>query len=53
MSFGRRMRGSGNEADAIKQTFKMARKKCFGNPGKLDYNLELYDQTKKPQLKLF
>ena len=51
--FGRRMRGSGNEADAIKQTFKMARKKFFGNPGKLDYNLELYDQTKKPQLKLF
>lgn len=51
--FGRRMRGSGNEADSISQTFKLAKKKFFGKTEKFKYNLDLYNQLKQPQLKLF
>lgn len=51
--FGRRMRGSGNEADSIRQTFNLAKKKFFGAPEKFKYNLELYGQKKEPQLRLF
>lgn len=51
--FSRRMRGSGNEADSIRQSFKLAKKKLFGMPEMFEYNLELYEQLKHPQLKLF
>lgn len=48
--FGRRMRGSGNEAESIRQTFNLARKKFFGTPEKFEYNLELNGRLKEPQL---
>ena len=51
--FGRRMKGSGKEAESINQTFKMARKKFFGEPEKMTYNLNLYEQNKNPQMKMF
>jgi len=51
--FGRRMKGSGKEVESINQTFKMARKKFFGEPEKMSYNLGLYEQNKNPQLKIF
>ena len=51
--FGKRMRGSGKEAESINQTFKMARKKFFGEPEKMTYNLNSYEQNKNPQMKMF
>lgn len=45
-AFGRRMRGSGNEADSISQTFKLAKKKFFGKTEKFKCNLELYEKKK-------
>lgn len=51
--FGRRMRGSGKVAEPIRQSFKLARKKFFGEPEKLVLNTELFHQNKQSQLRLF
>ncbi len=52
-NWGRRMRGEGVIAEIIKQQFDLAKKRYFPNAYDFKYNLELYDQLKNPQLKLF
>lgn len=51
--FGERMKGKGEFAEHIRRTFKLARKKHFGNPEKIRLDQELYVEAKTPQLKLF
>lgn len=52
-AFGRRMRGSGQVAQHIKDTFGLARQKVFGMPDRLVLNQELFRQCREPQLRLF
>jgi DNA repair photolyase len=51
--FGRRMTGEGNFAEIFRSQFKLARKKYFEGRETPAYNLELHNQMKNPQLRLF
>lgn len=51
--FGTRMRGEGNIAEIIHQQIKLARKLYFKDKKTPPYNLELHEQFKNGQLKLF
>ncbi|MBI5914086.1 MAG: PA0069 family radical SAM protein [Bacteroidetes bacterium] len=51
--FGDRMRGEGNFADIIRSQVQLARKKFFEGREIPPFNLELHQQIKNPQLKLF
>ncbi len=51
--FGTRMRGEGNIADIIAQQIKLARLTHFKDRTTPNYNTDLYEQLKNPQMKLF
>lgn len=52
--FGKRMSGEGLRAEFLKQQFALARKQYFADrPARPAYNLDLYEQFKNPQMKLF
>lgn len=51
--FGTRMRGEGNIAEMIKQQYHLAKKKYFADKVYPKYNLELHEQYKDGQLRLF
>ena len=51
--FGKRMRGEGKRAQMIKDQYKLAVNKYFSDRSMPEFNLELYEQYKNPQLKLF
>ncbi|MCB0577958.1 MAG: PA0069 family radical SAM protein [Phaeodactylibacter sp.] len=51
--FGTRMRGEGKVAEMVAQQFKLARQKYFQGKTKPDYNLELFEKFRNPQLSLF
>lgn len=51
--FGKRMRGEGNYAEIIRSQFKLAKNKYFSDRTTPAYNLELHEQIKHPQLRLF
>jgi len=51
--YGTRMRGEGKIAEQINNTVKLARKKYFNGKTMPKLNLELYEQYKEGQLKLF
>ena len=51
--FGRRMKGSGNLSDQIRQQFVIARKKHKLNDDRPRLNCDLHEQYKDGQLKLF
>lgn len=50
---GERMRGQGNYANMIHQQFRVARNQFLKDVKMPPYNLDLYEQRKNPQLKLF
>ena len=50
---GTRMRGTGNIADMVHQQFKLAKAKYLSDRKMPAYNLELHEQHKSPQLRLF
>ncbi|MCA0235293.1 MAG: PA0069 family radical SAM protein [Bacteroidetes bacterium] len=50
---GERMRGSGNIADVIHQQFRVAREKYMKDRKMPAYNLDLHEQHKSPQMRLF
>ncbi len=51
--FGKRMRGEGNIAEIINQQYKLAKKKFLEGRSLPPYNLELHEQFKSAQLRLF
>lgn len=51
--FGKRMRGEGNIAEIIHQQFRIAKEKYLKDRKMPEYNLELHEQFKGGQLKLF
>lgn len=51
--FGRRMRGSGQIADQVKQSIQLAKRKYFAHKPKVEYNLQAFRQMKKGQYRLF
>jgi DNA repair photolyase len=51
--FGKRMRGEGNIAEIIHAQFRVAKEKYFKDRKMPPYNLELHEQFKSPQLRLF
>lgn len=51
--FGKRMRGEGNIADMIHQQFRIAKEKYMKDRKLPAYNLDLHEQFKGGQLKLF
>ena len=51
--FGKRMRGEGNIADIIKQQMQLAKEKYLAGRKMPALNLELHEQFKSGQLKLF
>lgn len=51
--FGARMRGEGKVAEMVAQQFKLAKQKYFQGKVKPEYNLELFEQFRNPQLSLF
>ncbi len=51
--FGKRMSGEGHYAMMVKQQFKLAREKYLRGRTTPPYNLDLFEQMKKPQLSLF
>jgi DNA repair photolyase len=51
--FGKRMRGEGNIADIIHAQFRVAKEKFLKDRKMPGYNLELHEQFKSPQLRLF
>ncbi|MCB9288448.1 MAG: PA0069 family radical SAM protein [Lewinellaceae bacterium] len=51
--FGTRMRGEGKVAEIIAQQFKLAKQKFFRDKVKPEYNLELFEKYRNPQLSLF
>ncbi len=51
--FGTRMSGEGEFAKMIKAQFDLARKKFLPNGKMPAYNLDLYEEFKNPQMKLF
>ncbi|MBV6653840.1 MAG: PA0069 family radical SAM protein [Mameliella sp.] len=51
--FGTRMSGEGQFADVVKQQFLLAKKRFFSDKQKPEYNLELFEQLRNPQMSLF
>ncbi len=51
--FGTRMRGEGQFAEVVKQQFQLARQRYFADKVKPDYNLDLFEQRRNPQMSLF
>ena len=51
--FGKRMSGEGQIAAIINKQFKLAKRQYFQESKTPPINLELYEQVKKPQMKLF
>ncbi|WP_282774884.1 PA0069 family radical SAM protein [Phaeodactylibacter xiamenensis] len=51
--FGTRMRGEGQFAEVVKQQFQLARQRYFADKVKPDYNLDLFEQGRNPQMSLF
>ena len=51
--FGTRMRGEGQFAEVVKQQFQLARQQYFADKVKPDYNLDLFEQRRNPQMSLF
>lgn len=51
--FGHRMRGEGNIAKIIHDQFRLAKEKYLKDRKMPAYNLELHEQFKSPQLRLF
>lgn len=51
--FGKRMRGEGEIANVIHNQAKLAKKQYFAGKEWPEYNLELHEQAKNPQLRLF
>jgi len=51
--FGRRMRGSGKMAEQIRDTFRLARKREFGNPAKVVLNHQAFKSDDGGQMTLF
>ncbi|MEQ8704939.1 MAG: PA0069 family radical SAM protein [Phaeodactylibacter sp.] len=51
--FGTRMRGEGQFAEVVKQQFQLARQRYFADRVKPDYNLDLFEQGRNPQMSLF
>jgi len=51
--FGTRMRGEGHISEIISKQFKLAKKKFMADRPRVAYNLDLHDDFKNPQLKLF
>jgi DNA repair photolyase len=50
---GTRMRGEGKIAEIVREQFRVAKEKYFKDRQMPKYNLELHEQFKSPQLKLF
>ncbi len=50
---GTRMRGEGPVADIIREQFRLARHRFFASRQMPPYNLDLHEQYKNPQLRLF
>lgn len=51
--FGTRMRGEGQFAEVVKQQFQLARQRYFSDKAKPEYNLDLFEQRRNPQMSLF
>ncbi|MCB0547824.1 MAG: PA0069 family radical SAM protein [Phaeodactylibacter sp.] len=51
--FGTRMRGEGKIAEIVAQQFRLAKQQYFKDKEKPEYNLELFEQFRNPQLSLF
>ena len=51
--FKTRMKGEGKYVENIRQQFHLAKSKFFPNSKSFEYNFDLYEQFKNPQLKLF
>ncbi|MBK7935900.1 MAG: PA0069 family radical SAM protein [Lewinellaceae bacterium] len=51
--FGKRMRGEGNIADIVHEQFRIAKQKFFHDKTMPAYNLDLHEQFKTSQLRLF
>ncbi|MDT0689689.1 PA0069 family radical SAM protein [Salegentibacter sp. F188] len=51
--FGTRMKGEGKFAEQVEQQFRIARKKHLGDRSRTPLNLDLHEQFKDGQLKLF
>ncbi len=51
--FGKRMRGEGNIAAIVHEQFRIAKEKFFKDRKMPGYNLDLHEQFKSPQLRLF
>ena len=51
--FGTRMSGEGQFADVVKQQFLLAKKRFFSDKQKPEYNLELFEHLRNPQMSLF
>ena len=51
--FGVRMRGEGNIAEIIRKQFSVAKEKFLKGRTTPPYNLDMHDDFKSPQLKLF
>ncbi len=51
--FGDRMRGEGNFAEIIRNQVQLARRKYFADMVVSEFNLELFEQLRHPQLSLF
>jgi DNA repair photolyase len=50
---GVRMRGEGHFAEIIREQFRVARERFFAGRVMPEYNLDLYERYKRPQLSLF
>ncbi len=51
--FGTRMRGEGQVAEMVRQQFQLARQRFFVGRSKPEYNLELFERRRNPQMRLF
>jgi len=51
--FGKRMRGEGNIAEIIHQQFRLGKEKYLKDRKMPEYNLDLHEHFKSPQLRLF
>lgn len=51
--FGRRMKGEGKMAEQIRDTFKLAKRKAFGETKKINLDTTLHAQYKPGQITLF
>jgi DNA repair photolyase len=51
--FGKRMTGEGRIAESIQQQIRLAKKRYFEEREIPEYNLELHERVKNPQMRLF